>query len=67
MELVKLIWKTVLLIMILSLNFILVQQFYSPSEAFLQTDSLQRKIKYGSTPAFNDIDTKTQMLSWLQN
>lgn len=30
MELIKLIWKTILLLLILSLNFVLVQEFYSP-------------------------------------
>jgi hypothetical protein len=35
MELVKLIWKTVLLILLLSLNFVLVQEFYAPEQAYL--------------------------------
>lgn len=44
MELIKLIWKTVLLLVILSLNFILLQEFASPADSYLQSDSISRKV-----------------------
>ncbi|CAD8080526.1 unnamed protein product [Paramecium sonneborni] len=68
MELIKLIWKTVLLLIILSLNFILLQEFYNPAEAYLQSDSISRKIKYDRSDAikqFKDLNTIQDMTDWL--
>ncbi|CAD8081957.1 unnamed protein product [Paramecium sonneborni] len=68
MELIKLIWKTVLLLVILSLNFILLQEFYNPGNAYLQSDSISRKIKYdrsGALKQFKDLNTIQDMTNWL--
>ncbi|CAD8161174.1 unnamed protein product [Paramecium pentaurelia] len=68
MELIKLIWKTVLLLLILSLNFILLQEFYSPADAYLQSDSISRKIKFDRSNAqkqYKDLNTIQDMTDWL--
>ena len=72
MELVKLIWKTVLLILLLSLKFVLVQEFYAPEQAYLQQKSIESKIRYGGQITdglikFDDIKERRHMIDWLIN